>query len=272
MIKPKVSYFGDVGSFSEEASLKFFGDALFIPCKRFRDVFTNVQSGVCDFGVIPVENSLEGSVGEIYDLLREFEVMVYGEIQLRISHCLIALPEVRLGDIRYVYSHPQALAQCSKFLSTLNVDLIPYHSTSSAIKLIKEKALRDSAAIGSLRAAELYGMNVLAREIEDNLNNFTRFLIISMRDHEPTGRDKTSIIFGLPHVPGSLHAALEVFAVRGINLTKIESRPNKERAWEYIFFIDFEGHRLDSNCSEALDLLRKKLPYMKVLGSYPRAT
>lgn len=268
----KVSYYGDEGSYSEEVALKSFSNAVLIPCRRFRNVFENVVGGVSEFGVIPVENSLEGSVGEVYDLLREFDVMIYGEMQLKISHCLIALPGVELRSIKYVYSHPQALAQCSKFLSSLDVELIPYHSTSSAVKMIKERQLRNSAAIGSLRAAEIYGMEVLARGIEDNPNNFTRFLIISLKDHEPTGRDKTSIILGLPHVPGSLYSALEEFAIRKINLTKIESRPNKERTWEYIFFIDFEGHRLDANCSEALKSLSRKAPYIKILGSYPKAT
>lgn len=271
MVRLTVSYYGDAGSFSEEASLSFFGDALLIPCKRFRNVFENVQNRVSEFGVIPVENSLEGSVGEVYDLLREFNVMIYGELQLRISHCLITLHGVELRDIKYVYSHPQALAQCSRFLSSLNAELIPYHSTASSIKLIKEKSLLDSAAIGSLRAAEIYGMKVLVRGIEDNHNNFTRFLVISLKDHEPTGNDKTSIIFGLPHIPGSLYSALGEFAIREINLTKIESRPSKEKTWEYIFFIDFEGHRLDSKCLEALESLSKKVPYIKVLGSYPRA-
>ncbi len=271
MTEVKVSYYGDEGSYSEEASLMFFSNALLIPCRRFKDVFENVERGVSEFGVIPIENSLEGSVGEVYDLLREFNVMIYGELQLRISHCLIALPGVSLGSIRYVYSHPQALAQCSRFLSSLDVELIPYYSTSSAVRMIKEKQLCDSAAVGSLRAAEIYGMNVVVREIEDNPNNFTRFLVLALRDCEVSGRDKTSIIVGLPHIPGSLYRALEEFAIRGINLTKIESRPSKEKVWEYVFFIDFEGHRLDVNCLEALKSLSMKVPYIKVLGSYPRA-
>lgn len=267
----KVSYYGDEGSYSEEASLRFFSNPLLIPCRKFRDVFENVERGVSEFGVIPIENSLEGSVGEVYDLLREFNVMIYGELQLRISHCLIALPGVDLGSIRYVYSHPQAFAQCSRFLSSLNVELIPYYSTSSSVRMVKERELRDSAAVGSLRAAEIYGMNIIAKNIEDNPNNFTRFLVLALRDREVTGKDKTSIILGLPHVPGSLYRALEEFAIRGINLTKIESRPSKEKVWEYIFFIDFEGHRLDVNCSEALKSLSRKVPYIKILGSYPRA-
>ncbi len=267
----KVSYYGDEGSYSEEAALKFFNNVSTIPCRRFRGVFENVLRGVSEFGVIPVENSLEGSVGEVYDLFREYDVMIFGEVQLRVSHNLMALPGVDLRDIRYVYSHPQALAQCGKYLSSLGVELIHYHSTSSAVKMIKEKQLRDSAAVGSLRAAEIYGMSVLARGIEDNPNNFTRFLVLALRDHEPTGYDKTSIIIGLPHIPGSLYRALEEFAVRGINLTKIESRPSKEKAWEYVFIIDFEGHRLEANCADAIKSLSRKVPYIKVLGSYPRA-
>jgi prephenate dehydratase len=268
----KVAYYGDVGSYSEEASLKFFKYAELRPCRRFKDVFNYVVGEEVDFGVVPIENSLEGSVGEVYDLLNVFNVMIYGEVQLRISHCLIALPGVDLRCIKYVYSHPQALAQCSKFLDTLGVDVIPYHSTSSAVKIIKERGLKDSAAIGSLRAAELYGMEVLVHNIQDNPNNYTRFLVIALHDHEPTGNDKTSVIIGLPHIPGSLYRALHEFAIRGINLTKIESRPKKEVLWEYIFFIDFEGHRLDSKCLEALNALRNYVPFMKVLGSYPKAT
>jgi len=268
----RVAYYGDVGSYSEEASLKFFKHAELRPCRRFKDVFDYVVSKEVDFGVVPIENSLEGSVGEVYDLLKDFNVMIYGEVQLRISHCLIALPGVELGSIKYVYSHPQALAQCSKFLDRLGVDVVPYHSTSSAVRMIRERGLKDSAAVGSLRAAELYGMEVLARDIQDNPNNYTRFLVIALHDHEPTGNDKTSVIIGLPHIPGSLYRALHEFAIRGINLTKIESRPKKEVVWEYIFFIDFEGHRLDSKCLEALNALRNSVPFMKVLGSYPKAT
>ena len=211
------------------------------------------------FGIVPVENSLEGSITRVYDLLLESPLMVCGEIKLRISHCLIAPAGVGLDAIRKVYSHPQALAQCRTFLKHLNCELIPASDTAGSVQMIKELGLPDSAAVASARTAEIYGMKIIAREIEDNPNNFTRFFILSKEDSPPTGNDKTSIVFSVKHKPGALYESLKEFASRNINLTKLESRPTRQKPWEYNFYMDFTGHRQDKEVDEALKGLEETL-------------
>ncbi|MEM1507574.1 MAG: prephenate dehydratase [Candidatus Bathyarchaeia archaeon] len=268
----KVAFQGEIGAYSESAIYEFFGqDVQPVPCKRFSDVFRYVDSGETGFGVVPVENSIEGSVTQVYDLFLEYDVKVCGEVVLKIAHCLIANPNVALSSIRVVYSHPQALGQCRNFLERLNCEIISTYDTAGSVKMIKENNMINAAAIASERAAKIYGMNILARDIADNPNNYTRFFVLSRSDAPPTGNDKTSIIFSTRHVPGALYRALGEFALRGINLTKIESRPTRQRPWEYNFYLDFEGHRTEARCAEALEGLKANTLFVKILGSYPKA-
>jgi len=267
-----IAFQGEIGAYSEEAAFQFFGPSIQVkPCETLDDVFRTVEQGEVQFGVVPIENSLEGSISRAYDLLLDSSLRVCGEIELRVVHCLIASPEARLDLIKRVYSHPQALAQCRAFLRHLNCELIPTYDTAGSVKMIKEKGITDGGAIASTRAAEIYGMKIIAREIEDNPNNFTRFFILAKQDSPPTGDDKTSIVFSVRHKPGALYEFLKQLAARNINLTKIESRPTRQKPWEYNFYLDFEGHREDKAPQEALDNLRNSSIFVKVLGSYPKA-
>ncbi len=267
-----VAFQGEIGAYSEEAAFNFFGPSIQVkPCESLDNVFKVVEQGEVQFGVVPIENSLEGSISRAYDLLLDSSLMVCGEIELRVAHCLIASPEARLDLIKKVYSHPQALGQCRAFLKHLGCELIPTYDTAGSVKMIKEKGITDGAAIASPRAAEIYGMNILAREIEDNPNNFTRFFILAKQDSPPTGDDKTSIVFSVRHKPGALYEFLKGLAARNINLTKIESRPTRQKPWEYNFYLDFEGHHEDKAPQEALENLRNSSTFVKVLGSYPKA-
>jgi len=268
----RVAFQGEIGAYSEDAVYPFFGPSVEVkPCKNLSDVFERVEAGEAEYGVVPVENSIEGSVNQTYDLFLEHNLKVRGEIVLKIVHCLITNPKTELDSIEVVYSHPQALAQCRGFLEKLGCEVIPTYDTAGSVKMMKEKGLLSAGAIASERAAEIYGMKVLTKGIADNPNNYTRFFALSKNDSPPTGRDKTSIIFSTKHLPGALYQALEEFALRNINLTKIESRPTKQTPWEYNFYLDFEGHRSEERCQEALKGLGKKSAFIKVLGSYPKA-
>jgi len=270
--KLKVAFQGERGAYSESAVYTYFGDEAEVkPCRDLTEVFESVDKQEVPVGVVPVENSLEGSVNQTYDLFLTHNLKVSGEIVIRISHCLIANPTTSLEAVKTVYSHPQALAQCRSFLERLGSDLIPTYDTAGSVKMLKEKGLKDAAAVASEKAAEIYGMKILAREIEDTPTNYTRFFVISKEDAAKTGKDKTSIIFAAKHKPGALYHALEEFEKRKINLTKIESRPTRQKPWEYNFYLDFEGHRTEKNCTEALKALQEKAAFLKILGSYPRA-
>ncbi len=268
----KVAFQGERGAFSESAVYAFFGATVEVkPCRDLTEVFEDVGKQETRFGVVPIENSLEGSVNQTYDLFLTHDLKVCGEIILRVSHCLIANSGVTLADVKTVFSHPQALAQCRVFLERLRCELIPTYDTAGSVKMLKEKGLKNAAAVASAKAAEIYGMRILAKEIEDNPTNYTRFFVLSKEDSLMTGKDKTSIIFAAAHTPGSLYHALSEFAKRNINLTKIESRPTKQKAWEYNFYLDFEGHRTEKNCAAALKALQKGGAFLKILGSYPKA-
>jgi len=223
------------------------------------------------YGVVPIENSIEGSVNQTYDLFLEYDLKVCGEIILKVVHCLISHPGTGLNSIKTVYSHPQALAQCRKFLEKLDCRLISTFDTAGSVKMIKEEGLKNAAAIASERAAQIYGMNVLVKEIGDTPNNYTRFFVLSTQDSPYSGEDKTSIIFSVKSIPGALYHVLEEFAIRNINLTKIESRPTKRTPWEYNFYLDFEGHRSEEKCREALKAIENKALFVKMLGSYKAA-
>ncbi len=267
-----VAFQGEPGAYTEEAAFRFFGKSTESRSYESLDeVFEAVEVGDVPFAVVPVENSLEGSITRAYDLLLDSPLMVCGEIELRISHCLIARAGAGLDTIKKVYSHPQALAQCRSFLSHLNCELIPESDTAGSVKMIKEQGLKDSAAVASARAAEIYGMKIIAREIEDNPHNFTRFFILSKEDSPPTGNDKTSIVFSLKHKPGALYDCLKEFASSNINLTKLESRPTRHQPWEYNFYMDFAGHREEKDISGALKALEEHAVFVKILGSYPKA-
>ena len=267
-----VAFQGEIGAYGEEAAFQYFGPSIEVkPCETFDDVFRAVEKGEMQSGIVPVENSLEGSISRVYDLLLDSSLKVCGETELRVVHCLIGNPETSLDSIKRVYSHPQALGQCKTFLRHLDCELIPTYDTAGSVKMIKEEKILDGGAIASARAAEIYGMKIIVREVEDNPNNFTRFLILSQQDSPPSGNDKTSIVFSARHKPGALYESLGEFAQRNINLTKIESRPTRQKPWEYNFYLDFEGHREDREPREALESLEKTALFVKVLGSYPKA-
>ena len=268
----KVAFQGERGAYSEEAALKHFGNSVeTVPCKTLTDVFQSLEEDKVDFAIVPVENSIQGSVGQAYDLLLKYDLKACGEVFHRIRHCLISFPDNDLESIKKVYSHPQALGQSRVFLEKLKVEIVPFYDTAGSVKMIKEKSLKDSAGIASKTAAKIYGMKVLAEGIETNHQNYTRFLILSKKESEPTGSDKTSIIFTTKHDPGTLYKSLGIFSHGNINLTKIESRPILGRPWEYSFFVDFEGHHEDKIIKETLEILKHNSLFMKVIGSYPKA-
>jgi prephenate dehydratase len=267
----KVAFQGERGAYSEEAVVRFFGEAELVPCPVLGDVFKTVSTGQASFGVVPLENSQAGSINETYDLLLSYPLNIYGEVFVRVSHCLVALPGEKLAAIKTVYSHPQAIAQSEEFLRKLNVEIVPTYDTAGSAKMIRDKELKGAAAIASRNAARIYNLEILAEHIETNPNNYTRFVVISEERAKRAEKNKTSLVFAVKNVPGALYSILGAFANRNINLTKLESRPRRDRPWEYIFYVDFEGHREDDAWREALNDVREKATFVKILGSYPRA-
>jgi prephenate dehydratase len=269
----KVAFQGERGAFSEDAAAKLFGaDIDVLPCVRLKEVFELVSQDQVEFGVVPLENSQAGSINETYDLLLTYPLNIFAEAILKVSHCLMALPGEKLADIAMIYSHPQALAQCAEFLSKLNADTMSSYDTAGSAKMIKDRQLRNCAAIASKRAADIYGLEILAPEIETNVNNYTRFVAISKQKAKPAQRNKTSLVFATEHKPGSLYRILGIFATRNINLTKLESRPSRAKPWEYFFYADFEGHLDGEVYREAVKELGGETTFIKILGSYPQAT
>ncbi len=271
--KPIVAFQGERGAFSEAAAVKFFGaDIDPLPCESFEIVFDRVTSGDADQGIVPVENSLAGSIHRNYDLLLRYDLTIVGEVQLRIAHQLMVLPGVQKEDIRTIYSHPQALAQCERSLTAHfpQMNRQPTYDTAGSAKMLREQNIRDGGAIASTRAAEIYGMEILHPDLEDNSENYTRFLIIAREPVEPVGEAKTSIVFSMPNQPGALFKSMAVFALRDIDLTKIESRPLQGERWQYFFYLDFVGSRSELHCQNALNNLREITGFLRVLGSYPR--
>jgi len=265
-----IAFLGPEASFSHLAAQLHFGESsLFFPQTGISLVFDEVEKGSIDWGVVPVENSLEGSVNITLDRLITTELKIRAEIFLRISQCLISSTK-RMKDIKKIYSHPQALAQsgmAQNQFAQLHV-LGEVESTAAAVQMVRAK--KNEAAIGSSLAGQIYGLNLLAEGIEDNSSNMTRFLVIGRGESTVTGNDKTSLIFATPHSPGSLHRALSSFARRKINLAKIESHPVKEKLWEYSFFVDMIGHIKDKQVKSCLEELKKKTTFLKILGSYPK--
>lgn len=266
----KVAFQGEHGAYSEIAATRFFPESELIPMRLFQDIFDALRSDSIDYAVVPIENSIEGSVNEIYDLLLDTDKKITGELFLKIDHCLIALPNSK--TITKVLSHPQALAQCRNYIKKMNLDPIPTYDTAGSVRLIKEKNIIDIAAIASKSAAEFYNMKILDQNIEDRKNNYTRFLVMSDHQTTPSKSDRTSMIFGVKHTPGSLYSVMQEFDHHKINLTKIESRPTKEKPWEYNFYVDFEGHIEEDNVKKAINNIENKCTFVKILGSYKRGT
>lgn len=266
----KVAFLGPPATFTHAAALQQFGlSAQLVAQKSIPAVFDDVARGRAPYGVVPVENSTEGVVSHTLDMFMESELKINAEILLEISHDLLSRSG-RLADVKKIVSHPQALAQCRHWLeeNLPDIPLVDVASTALAAQMVVED--ESAAAIASDMAASLYGLRTVRKKIEDNPNNFTRFLVIGKNTPEASGKDKTSIMFSVKDEPGILYRMLEPFSQRGINLSKIESRPMKKKAWEYIFFLDMEGHIDDPQVTQAVQELRAYCQFLKVLGSYPR--
>jgi len=276
-----VAFQGERGAFSEDAAKRLFGEKIRTePCRSFEDLFEAVTSGKADCAVVPIENTLAGSVHKNYDLLLQHNLTILAELSLRIVHNLIGLPGTSLGQIRRVYSHPVALAQCERFLRRLpEIEAAAAYDTAGSVKTIVEAGLADEAAIAGSSAAQFYGAQVLIEGIEDNKKNFTRFLVLAAPEKsesiasllEPPSEDrprKTSLVFRISNRPGALFRALAVFALRDIDLLKIESRPIEGRPWEYSFYLDLAGDSADPNIQRAIGHLNEMTESVRVLGSY----
>ena len=266
----RIAYQGEPGAFSEAAARQVNAEAQLVPCKSFEDVFAAVTGGPANYGVLPIENSIGGSIHRNFDLMLEHEIPIVGELEVAVVHHLLALPGVALGQVKRVYSHPQALAQCDRFLRTLTgVEIIATYDTAGSAKMIADQQLMDAAAIASARAGEVFGLSPLKSSIQDYERNTTRFIIIGRRPLSDAKPDKTTIVFTLGNEAGALFKALSVFALRGIDLTKLESRPIPGRKWEYLFYADLSASREDLPCARALAHLAEFAPSLRILGSYP---
>lgn len=270
-----IAFQGEPGAYSEQAALEYFGpNTPTLPCHSFEDVFEAVCQGVSTHGLIAIENSLAGSIHHNYDLMLENDLHIVGEYPLRVSHCLMALPGVKLEEIQRALSHPQALAQCDANLRAMGLQAVTEADTAGSARLLIERQDRQAGALASRRAADVYQLQILKENMEDNPANYTRFLALSKEplsvENPQTEDYKTSIVFNLQNHPGALFKALGVFALRDIDLSKIESRPIAGRPFEYMFYIDFIGHSSERNSQRALEHLSELAPYLRVLGSYPR--
>ncbi len=265
-----IAFQGELGAFSQEASRRIFGPAVKpLPCVTFDEVFEAVLGKRAGLAVIPIENSLAGSIHENFDLLSRHPLEAIAETFVRIEHNLIVHRGTTLRQVERIYSHPVALAQCRRILRKLKrAEKVAFYDTAGSVKHIKENRLRHAAAIASADAARIYGMKVLMRGIEDNRENYTRFLALAPRGVYPRGGRKTSVVFALKNEPGALFKALSVFALRNIDLTKIESRPIHGKPWEYLFYLDLQSDLRSRDCANALRHLQEMTLYFKVLGSY----
>jgi prephenate dehydratase len=266
----RIAYQGEPGAYSEAAALYFGGpQAETLPCKSFDEVFEAVVKRRATHGVVPLENSIGGTIHRNYDLMLDHDLTITGEVELDVVHCLQALPGTKIEDVKVVYSHPQALAQCERYLKDLGVTVEAVYDTAGGAKLVAEQKLKGAAALASRRAAEVFGLEVLQEAVQDFEYNITRFAIIG--GTPPADANKTTIVFALPSTPGALFKALSVFALRDINLTKLESRPMRGRPWEYLFYVEVEARRDDLGCARALTHLAEFAKWTRVLGTYKGA-
>ncbi len=265
----KVAYLGPRATFTHLACIQKFGSsAQYVPVNSIKDVFNEVERGRANFGVVPIENSTEGVVNHTLDMFVDSTLTIYGEILQEVSHHLLSKAD-NLDAVKVIYSHPHAIAQCRQWLET-NLPHVPVSevpSTARAAEMCSDDPT--AAAIASELAAQLYGLKVLKARIEDNINNYTRFLVLSQKPPERTGRDKTSLMFSVKDKVGALYDLLRPFASLGLNMTKIESRPSRRKAWEYIFFVDIEGHVEEERVKKALEEVKSRCLFIKILGSYP---
>lgn len=270
--RPKIAYQGVPGAFSEIASLQFAPEGEAIGFPTFELAFEAALKGECGFVCLPVENSLAGSINQTYDLLTDSAMHVVGEQVVRVHHNLLVRPGTALSEVERVYSHPQALSQCQEFLRKHGFEAVTDFDTAGAAKVLSENGGMGKAAIASTRAAEIYGLEVLVENIEDTDFNYTRFFILGSEEAPRSkGPNKTSLVMATRHRPGDLVACLEEFPRNQINITKVESRPRRDKPWSYLFYIDIEGHVADENVSRALNALMRKAAFVKYLGSYPAA-
>lgn len=273
---PRIAFQGVAGAFSEQAALQFCPQAEAVGYGSFKEGFAAAVSGACDYACLPVENSLAGSINQTYDLLTDSVLHVVGEQVVRVEHNLLVVPGTALSDVRRVYSHTQALEQCRGFLTRHGFEAVTDFDTAGAAKLLAERhengGAHGHAAIASKRAAEIYGLTVLAANIEDTDFNYTRFFILGV-DEVPKGEGehKSSLVIATRHRPGDLVRCLELFPQNGINMTKLESRPRRDKPWSYLFYIDIEGHLDDANVQAAMTGLMRRAAFVKFLGSYPAA-
>ncbi len=268
----RVAYLGPRATFTHMACMQKFGSsAQYIPVNSIKDVFSEVERGRAHFGVVPIENTTEGVVNYTLDMFIDSSLLIYGEVLQEVAHHLMSKNGVT-GDIKRIYSHPHAIAQCRNWLETHlpHVPMSEVASTARAAELCVDDPA--AAAIASELAAELYGLKVITARTEDNINNFTRFLVLSQKPPERTGRDKTSLMLSIKDKVGGLYDLLRPFASHGLNMTKIESRPSRRKAWEYIFFVDIEGHIDEERLKKAVEEVKSRCLFMKILGSYPAHT
>jgi prephenate dehydratase len=269
---PLIAFQGEHGAYSEEAIVEVYGaDTPTLPCESFAQLFQAVDMGRADLAMVPIENSTAGAINQSYDLLLDYDVKIAHEVIFRVRHALIAVPGTALTDIGRVVSHPAALAQCEHFVADHHWEAVAAYDTAGAAKQLAESPRPDAAAIASETAARMYGLQVLLRDVQDWSNNLTRFFVVGRHEVARAARSKTSLVFSTRHTPGALHACLGEFASRSINLTKLESRPDRRRPWHYVFYLDFEGHWDDAPCRDALIGLLNQTSFLKVLGSYPAA-
>ena len=273
MATSTIAFQGERGSFSEEAAYKLLGRRItVVPCETFTAIFESVATGKTKYCLAPIENTLAGSVHENYDLLLSHDLHIVGEVSLRIVHNLIALPGTSLKNVTQVYSHPVALAQCREFFKRRpKMKRVPFYDTAGAVKMLAERRLPGAAAIASRIAAEVYHARILATHVEDHRENYTRFLLLSRKPHVSAKASKVSIVFSTPNAPGALFKCLSVFALRDINLIKLESRPLRGRPFEYFFYLDFVGHLKEERCRNALSHLGEVTSFLRVLGCFESA-
>jgi len=268
-----VAFQGIAGAYSEQAIRQYFGHQIESqPCTTLEDIFLAVESGEATHGMLPVENAVAGSVTRSYELLMEHDLRIHAEVVLRVRHMMMAPPGTALDEVERVRSHPQALAQCQRYLERHKLETEPAFDTAGAARDLSARPEAGVAVVASSLAAELYSLEILDRDIEDYRFNYTRFFVLATESPTRGPRNKTSLIFTTPHQPGALYDCMGEFSKRRINLTKIESRPRLNRPWQYFFYLDFEGHCQDAACEAAIMGLLRRSSFVKLLGSYPAAT